>query len=249
MRAYKGKKIQEFDFGKYHLLDRVGYIQPFNMNELSNATKRNVQSLIDIGWTFDKLIISPIARIQYTWGPKGLRPGKPEDTKYAHSYLLIGKDDKNLPVVYYRKETESPAAGQTTLYWKDKKTPAVNYIDTIPIEQQIKAAKKHGTLISFNINNINESERPIIKTLQTYGWKFNFIIGNVDRYKVIGTDYKNKPAIFNATDTGIIQLQVDEVGRCNYDWYIKSIPVKVKIDQATKTGDFEKVADLAVDLF
>ncbi len=124
--AYMSPKIvQKFIFGKYDTTSgRPGYIHPFNLTLLSPVTRRNIEELIQTGWIFDTIIISPVLQ----W-----------EDQYAFSFVIVGKDNSGQPVVWNRKETQGQGAGQSYIEWQDHKMKATHYLSS---EQHISALRK-----------------------------------------------------------------------------------------------------------
>jgi hypothetical protein len=99
--------------GKYRLEkpDARGFILPYDGKYLSTLTRQNITLLQQNGWTFSKIIVVPVAN------------------RNAASFYLLGKDNEGHDVIYARKETSSPVAGQTKIYWGHFYTMATTILD------------------------------------------------------------------------------------------------------------------------
>lgn len=113
--GYRSKLSQKFDsslldvsnflkIGKYRLEPQGtnGYESDFNINKLSTLTQKNIKILIDSDWVFSKIIAVP------------------RHNRNASSIYILGIDPAGANIIYARKETASPVAGQTKIYWMDR---------------------------------------------------------------------------------------------------------------------------------
>jgi hypothetical protein len=111
---YKSDQVvKDYKFGKYRpFLDRIGFVHPFDLKILSSVTRRHIQDLMNVGWTFDKIIVSPVD----------------QGYKWANSFVVVGKDPYGEPAVWDRKETVARGAGQSYIRWEDFQMKALDYL-------------------------------------------------------------------------------------------------------------------------
>jgi len=142
---YKSSTIVEnFIFGKYDTTSgRKGYVHPFNLNLLSRVTRANIEKLLNAGWTFDKIIISPVYQtLRVHPHADGCRK---DEYKIAFSFIIAGTDCFGNPAIWNRKETRAPAAGQTYIQWMDHYVKAIPYLESAEfsaVKPQVEAVAK-----------------------------------------------------------------------------------------------------------
>ena len=136
---YKSSTIVEnFIFGKYDTTSgRKGYVHPFNLSLLSRKTRANIEKLKKAGWTFDKIIISPVYQAGMV--------RREMKYKIAFSFIIAGKDSFGNPAIWNRKETGAPGAGPTYIQWQDHQVKAIPYLESAEfsaVKPQVKAVAK-----------------------------------------------------------------------------------------------------------
>ena len=136
--AYKSPQtVKRFIFGKYDATSgRPGYVHPFDLNLLSTPTRKNIEQLLTSGWTFDKIIISPV---------------KQGSKRYGFSFVIIGKDYNGYPAIWNRKETGALGAGQTRIQWEDHQIKASKYLTSNEFKRRLLKAKIDKALASGDV--------------------------------------------------------------------------------------------------